>query len=206
MKGKICIVKNMEIIPLGSTCSIAYQLKRLGYRKQAYPFDWVRINNLALVTNLIESDFKSFFQINSFKLNEVSNRFNVNGKMKSYIYQNSFCKFFHDFDDFINDITFKSFCEKYNRRIDRFYSVIKNSKKILFIREEIGNLSKSKLTTFSNLITKINPELEWKLKIIVGRPKYKKLQMKNVEIIYSDKKVTDWKRPELDWESIFIYE
>lgn len=196
----------MEIIPIGSTCSIAYQLKKLGIRKKAFPFDWVRINNLALVTNLIETDFKNFFQKDSFELNEVSNQFIVNGKMKSYIYQNEFCRFFHDFDDYISDRTFKAFCEKYNRRIDRFYSVIKNSKKILFIREEIGNLSKSKLTDFANLITKINPELEWKLKIIVSRSKYKKFQMNNLEIIYSDKKVTDWKRPELDWSSIFIYE
>lgn len=196
----------MEVIPLGSTCSIAYQLKRLGLRKSAYPFDWVRINNLALVSKLIDTDFKQFLKRESFKFTEISDQFAVNGRMRSYLYQNNFCRFFHDFENYINDISFKKFCEKYNRRIDRFYNVIKERKKLLFIREEIGNLSINKIKVFCNTIEKLNPDLEWKLKIIVNKQKYLSYKIKNVEIIYSGAKVKDWKRPELDWESIFIYE
>ncbi len=196
----------MEIIPLGSTCSIAYQLRKLGKRKKAYPFDWVRINNLAIVTNLIESDFSGFLDRDSFKFNEISNRFLVKNEMKSYLYQNRFCRFFHEFDNFINDSSFYEFEQKYKRRIQRLSNSIKNSKKILFIREEIGNLSRNKINNFINLINKINHNLQWKLKIIVNRKQYLKFCSNNVEIIYSPKKVNDWRRPELDWESIFIYE
>lgn len=196
----------MEIIPLGATCSIAYQLRKFGKRKKAYPFDWVRINNLAVVTNLIESDFTSFFDRDSFKFNEISNRFLVKNEMKSYLYQNRFCRFFHEFDNYIDDLSFYDFEQKYKRRIQRLSNTIKNTKKILFIREEIGNLSRNKIKNFISLINKINSNLEWKLKIIVNKEKYLYLQKDNVEIIYSSQKVNDWRRPEIDWESIFIYE
>ena len=83
----------MEVIPLGSTCSIAYQLRSLGLRNYAYPFDWVRINNLSLVTKLIETNFEDFLDQNEFKLNKISKEFDVNGNMLSYIYENKFCKF-----------------------------------------------------------------------------------------------------------------
>ena len=36
----------MIYIPLGTTCSIAYNLKKYNLRKATYPFDWIRINNL----------------------------------------------------------------------------------------------------------------------------------------------------------------
>ena len=196
----------MEIIPLGSTCSIAFQLRKLGKRKNAYPFDWVRINNLATITNLIDSDFSGFLDRDSFKFNEISNRFLVKNEMKSYLYQNRFCRFFHEFDDYINDRSFYEFENKYNRRISRLINAIKVKKKLLFIREEIGNLSRNKINNFINMINKINPNLEWKLKIIVNKKKFLCLQRDNVEIIYSSQKVNDWRRPELDWESIFIYE
>ena len=195
----------MEIIPLGSTCSIAYQLKKLDKRKNAYPFDWVRINNFAIITSLIENNFEGFLDRESFKFDKISHCFLVKNEMKSYLYQTKFCKFFHEFNDYINDESFYEFQQKYERRIKRLYSSINRCKKILFIREEIGNLSRNKINNFINLINKINPNLEWKLKIIVSKEQYLYYHFDNIEIIYSSQKVNDWRRPELDWESIFIY-
>ena len=195
----------MEIIPLGSTCSIAYQLKKLDKRKNAYPFDWVRINNFAIITSLIENNFEGFLDRESFKFDKISKCFLVKNEMKSYLYQTKFCKFFHEFNDYINDESFYEFQQKYKRRIKRLYSSINRCKKILFIREEIGNLSRNKINNFINLINKINPNLEWKLKIIVSKEQYLYHPFDNIEIIYSSQKVNDWRRPELDWESFFIY-
>lgn len=193
----------MEIIPLGSTCSIAYQLRSLGLRNYAYPFDWVRINNLGLVTKLLETNFEDFLKQNDFSLKKVSNEFDVNGKMLSYIYENKFCKFYHDFGTNITEDTFNIFSIKYQRRIDRLINIIKESKNLLFIREEIGNLSQNKINKFLNLIKKINPSLNFKLKIIVNNNKYTTFNSNNVEIIYSGAKVDNWRRPEIDWHSIF---
>ena len=195
----------MEIIPLGSTCSVAYQLRKLGLRNYAFPFDWVRINNLSTVTDLIENNFLSFLDLQNYEFLEISDKFEVNKKMKSYIYQNQFCRFYHEFDRYIDSSNFTEFKEKYHRRINRFFEIIKDSKKILFIREEIGNLSSNKIKKFSKLINELNPYLNWKLKIIVNKEKYLSLKSENVEVIYSSEKVTNWTRPELNWSSIFLY-
>lgn len=195
----------MEIIPLGSTCSVAYQLRRLGLRNFAFPFDWIRINNLSLVTDLMENNFVNFLDLQNYEFLEVSHKFEVNKKMISYIYQNQFCRFYHEFDRYIDNSNFMKFKDKYNRRIERLYQIIRVKKKILFIREEIGNLSLNKIKKFSKLINEINPDLVWKLKIIVNKEKYLSLKSENVEIVYSNEKVTDWTRPELNWSSIFAY-
>ena len=195
----------MEIIPLGSTCSIAYQLRYHRLREKAYPFDWVRINNLATVTDLIKNNFNNFLDKNKFKFKSISYRFEVDGEMLSYIYDNSYCKFYHEFNQYINNDNFKLFSEKYQRRIDRLIRTIKNSEKILFIREEIGNLSQNKIKEFSDMIHVMNPDLDWKMKIIVRNNKYVQFKSENIDIIFSDLKVSDWRRIELDWKSIFIY-
>ena len=193
----------MEIIPLGGTCSIAYQLKKNNLRNKAYPFDWVRISNLSNINHLLENNFDKFFL--DLKLVEFSKNFKVNNMNGSYIYKNNFCKFYHDFDSKINDKNFLLFKEKYLRRINRFYEKIKNSKKILFIREEIGNLSENKIKKFLEIIDTFNSKLEFKLKIITINKKLEKINLPNVEIIYSNKKVIDWTRPEIDWEKIFLF-
>ena len=195
----------MEIIPIGSTCSIAYQLKKLNLRNCSYPFDWIRINNLSNVTSLIENNFNNFLNKDNFRLDKISFEFEVNGRMISYIYDNNYCKFFHDFDDYIKEISFETFSEKYIRRINRLYNAIKFSKKILFIREEIGNLTQNKINLFCNLINKLNPNIEWKLRIIVRNEKFVNLKKKNVDIIFNKEKIIDWQRSDIDWKSIFIF-
>ena len=195
----------MEIIPLGATCSIAYQLKSHNLREKSYPFDWVRINNLNNVTNLLKNNFYTFLDQDKYDFKLISNDFEINGKMLSYIYANGYCKFYHDFDNYISSETFEIFSIKYRRRINRLMETIKNSEKILFIREEIGNLNIDKIRKFSNTINNINPRLNWKMKIIVNKKKYEEFKFENIEIIFSDQKVINWKRPELDWSKIFTY-
>lgn len=193
----------MEIIPLGGTCSIAYQLKKFNLRNCSFPFDWVRINNFSNIAYLLENNFDKFFL--DYKLIEFSKNFKVNNMNGSYIYKSNFCKFYHDFDSKINDKNFLLFKKKYLRRINRLYEKIKNSKKILFIREEIGNLSESKIKKFLEIIYTFNPELEFKLKVITINKKLEKINLPNVEIIFSNQKVIDWTRPELDWKKIFLF-
>jgi hypothetical protein len=195
----------MEIIPLGSTCCIAYQLKAHNLRNYSYPFDWVRVNNLNNVTNLLDNKFNTFLDINQYKLEMISNEFEVNGNMISYIYKNEYCKFYHDFDTYICDKTFEPFVIKYKRRINRLIETIKNKDRILFIREETRNLNIDKIRKFSKAINNINPNLNWKMKIIVYQKKYTELEFENIEIILSTLKVTDWRRSELNWKEIFKY-
>lgn len=50
------------IVPIGRFCGIVIQLNRLGLRTIAYPFDWM-VSSLPLICDLIETDFKDFFDV-----------------------------------------------------------------------------------------------------------------------------------------------
>ena len=76
----------MTYISLGSTCCISQQLKNFNLRKDAYPFDWVRISNLNNVIKLLENQFSDFLDFESFEFCKFSNDFMINGLVGSNIY------------------------------------------------------------------------------------------------------------------------
>lgn len=104
-------------ISLGSDCSVAYNLQRLGYRKFSFPFDWILSKNLSVLTN----DFQDFLDIKFLK---------ETGKVKFCKIEEDFLEekidmlrikhvkydlqFLHDFTN-LNEI--KIVKEKYDRRM-----------------------------------------------------------------------------------------
>lgn len=188
-------------IPLGNSCSIAYNLRLLDLRNLAFPFDWVRVTNFNNITTLLENEFEDFLNLDTFEFKEISDKFEVNGNNKSYIYSNNYCTFYHDFDDYIENINIDTFLEKYNRRIKRFLDCIKSKNHLTFIREEYGKVKLCKINKFIKAIQEINPTLNFKLVIITNNKNLEDID--NVIFYYSDKSIIDWRRPEIDWTSVF---
>lgn len=188
-------------IPLGNSCSIAYNLKLLKLRICAFPFDWVRVTNFNNVTKLIQNKFYGFLDFKNFKFKEFSDKFIVNGKRGSYIYSNNYCSFYHEFNKLIEEHEFNMFKEKYSRRIKRFLDFINSDNEIIFIREEFGKIKISKINNFICAINEIYPDLNYKLIIITNQKV--NFSHKNLKFYYSEARVTDWKRPELNWTNIF---
>ena len=188
-------------IPLGNSCSISYNLKVNNLRKFAYPFDWVRIQNLNNISLLIQNNFDGFLDLSKFRFKYFSNKFNVNNKFESYIYSNEYCTFFHDFDNYIEKFDASIFIKKYERRIKRFLEVIKSNNKLIFIREEFGKINKNKIYNFISVIKNINPKIDFYLIIITN--KYIEFEDINVKCYVSDKPISDWTRPEINWDEIF---
>ena len=118
-------------IPLGNSCSIAYNLRLLKLRIYAFPFDWVRVTNFNNVTKLIQNKFYGFLDFKNFKFKEFSDKFIVNGKKGSYIYSNNYCSFYHEFDKLIEKNDFDFFKEKYSRRIERFFNFMNSNNEII---------------------------------------------------------------------------
>ena len=192
------------IISLGGTCCIAHQLRKKGFSQHAYPFDWIRIANMGNINYLLEHNFENFLNREHFIFLKKSNKFDVDSGKESYIYKNKYCKFFHEFDKYIDDENFLCFRQKYDRRIKRLYNILMTEKKILFIREVIRNLSINKLQKFKEIINNINPDLEWSLILICSKKKSHKFQgLDNIKVIESPDKESDWGRDELDWNKIF---
>ena len=76
-----------------------------------------------------------------------------------------------------------------------------SNNEIIFIREEFGNIKMSKINNFINCINEIYPDLNYKLIVITNQEV--NFSHKNVKFHCSEVRVTDWKRPELNWVDIF---
>ena len=48
-----------KFISLGTSCVIAYQLNKLGLRKESYPFDWAKFD-INKLNNVLENNFNNF--------------------------------------------------------------------------------------------------------------------------------------------------
>ncbi len=125
-------------ISLGAKCHSAFHLQMNGLRHQAFPFDWAVTPMEGLL----------FFLVNEGKdfLNKENLLFNfpflgVLGVYDTYYHM---C-FSHDFIFFSKDFGIYTYPEvdirnydeikaKYERRIQRFFRVLRSNKKILFVR------------------------------------------------------------------------
>jgi hypothetical protein len=130
--------KYKNIVSLGYFCSPAMEFERINRRQFSLPFDWLITSRLSVVLELIDNGFEDFlneeymFQLKDYPSYYRNTRYNID--------------FYHDFSPL------KSFgsqidavCKKYNRRIERFYSIIKEP--TLFVRyickDEIGYVSEN---------------------------------------------------------------
>ena len=104
-----------HFISLGSFCSVASELKHLGFRDCSSPFDQV-ISNCIAVEKLIDSHFKNFLDYNTLEQNSEIHKY----------YKNKYnIHFFHDFDKYTPlRKQLKSVQNKYNKRIKNFYKNI----------------------------------------------------------------------------------
>ncbi|MDL2301710.1 papain-like cysteine peptidase, partial [Lachnospiraceae bacterium OttesenSCG-928-D06] len=106
-----------HIISLGSFCSPALEIERLGMRDGSYPFDWVLSHSFEEVMALIDNKFDDF-------LNE-STLYQAKNKPMIYINPKHNIVFIHDFSAFDSlENQFPQVLEKYNRRISKFYQAI----------------------------------------------------------------------------------
>lgn len=122
------------IVNLGGDCQTAYQLSINGLRQYALPFDSL-ITPYDSLKSMIENNFDGFLNLENFRLsiNENQEKFILDLKYKTRI--------FHDFRldrFFFKD--YKSFRDKYQRRISRFLTLLDNSVCPIFFRLQINKL------------------------------------------------------------------
>lgn len=120
-------------VSLGSHCQVASQLNYYGLRNGAFPLDWVLSGSIDAVIDLINNDFRNFFEEDLLFIHP-----NTFWWIENPIYQ---FEFRHEwpFDDSIPSaekisqmITEAKL--RYNRRIDRFRMLRKCTGKVVFIR------------------------------------------------------------------------
>lgn len=196
----------MAFISLGNTCGVAYQLQQHGVRSKAFPFDWVRSPSFAKVNLIIDNNFKDFTKVKFGKISTqhplITDDF-VQNKIETTLATNKYgTKFYHDFSNSVTSLEIEQFEEKYERRINRFYEVIKNNK-IHFIRDEYfyPNLEKD-IIEFKTVINKFCPD--YVLTVIIHSKTHHNINILDVNIILDENEYGDWQRPNVDWSNIIL--
>lgn len=121
-------------ISLGSFCSVALELERIGLRDCSSPFDWC-LSGWNGVEQLIDTHFENFLEYDQMS----------QSREEPEHYKNQLgIQFFHDFDKYrpLAD-QLEEVKAKYSRRIDRFYQNI--AEPTLFIRYISGKSEKEYL-------------------------------------------------------------
>jgi hypothetical protein len=138
------------IVSLGSSCSPAMQLRRHNLRRFSGPLDWSVSLTLSDVSRLLKNKFDGFMEIKNMRLLEETHFFLDEGvavlprdgstqPIKSYFVKDTYYNILsvHDFPILPNQdwsVTYPSYKEKLNYRINRFLEKITNSQSVLFVR------------------------------------------------------------------------
>lgn len=126
------------IIPIGSFCVTAVNLRRFKLRKYSLPFDWLAGLEIDLILKLLESNFDDFLNVENLELFQKSEGHDI------YINKLNNIKFFHDFLSGENLKDFDEVKEKFNRRIERLYNVINEAENVLFVHSTMHGITTQK--------------------------------------------------------------
>jgi len=119
-----------EIISLGSNCDPGLSMRILKIKSETYPFDWVR-SNTKIIFDLLQNGKNRYLSFGKkisgdFYLKNLHYYTNKNFK-KSHV--NYYGQHFTHY----KNISTNELKNKFNRYIERFFSLLKSNKKILFI-------------------------------------------------------------------------
>jgi hypothetical protein len=155
-------------ISLGSDCSVSYQLRALGLQNYgSMPFDWMLIQKLESVCDILASEFMEFTHIDNYITKVQNDKFdNCDSQeyksLKKLVHKRYGFTLPHEFIK--EQIDMLEFENKYSRRIARFQSICKNeSIQKVFIR--LGNSKeKGKITKLDDILGQCgysNYEVKW---------------------------------------------
>lgn len=145
-----------NIVSLGFFCSVAMELERCGIRSVSLPFDWLITGNYEAVLKLIANRFDRFLDMNN-----LYQEYDIN---PAYYYNDVYdLHFYHDFNPHLTlEEQYNSVRQKYDRRINRFYEIIKEP--TVFIRycsdEEELEFICNNSEKISHFLKSLNPKNE----------------------------------------------
>lgn len=122
------------IFSLGDLCLTSIQLKKHNLRPYSGVLDWVASPKLSYVNKLLKNRFIGFMDKENLRVLGYADTFICVSDDGYQIVSN------HDFDREKNTLieldSYYEVMEKYERRINRFLSEMRNAKRILFVRTE----------------------------------------------------------------------
>lgn len=196
----------IELISLGADCCVSYQLRECGYRKNAYPFDWIR-SSLETCMYLIEYNFSNFLDKSDIYYTRMSTnyKFLIDEQEEEkavelgYIFKSNLYKdleFCHDFKDSsasnLNEIQ-----QKYSKRIIRLYDILseESKKNPVFIHYSTKKIPRDTLDKWNTLICKPL--------YIITPVDYHFDNLGFIQIVKDNSVYDSWQRTNFDWSKLF---
>lgn len=177
-------------VPLGLTCTVAYQLNNLGIRTKAYPFDWSKLTLNKLI-QVLKNDFKDYNDLTIKKYSENHN---------SYLLTNKYnITFAHElYENNHNNLI--NLQKILLTRINRFKSL--KNKQVIFIILQLDKNNKSLIELIKELKKYIS-----NFKIIYITNQTCSFNNSNIIIINIDNNLidwNDWKLDNINWYNIIF--
>ena len=145
------------IVPIGRFCGIVMQLRRLGLRVDAYPFDWM-VSDLYMICDSIETDFKDFFDVIPEKRDHALNgTYYMHTK---YRHKRKGIGFPH------HDMYDPKIKETFTRRIERWKTVLSTTTEKVTFAHTTFNLDMDEVKYFIDTIQKYYPQLQFHMIIV----------------------------------------
>ncbi|WP_258276731.1 papain-like cysteine peptidase [Paenibacillus sp. SC116] len=124
---------NRVVIGLGGSCSVAYQIRRLGLRQASYPLDWFGMPDASLTASLIQSNFSSFMERDNLDILGITD----NGLYYHVVDRKWDCHSFHDFPVVEGEpplYNYELYYQTLQKRIHRFSDDLRKDKPVILIR------------------------------------------------------------------------
>lgn len=169
------------IVSLGHFCSPAMEFEKIDRRQFSLPFDWLVTHRFSVVMDLINNNFDGFLNAEDMYQFKAYPQYYKNKKLD--------VDFYHDFSPF------KSFqsqidgvSEKYKRRIERFYHIVKEPTLFLryITRNDVEYICKNYDSILESL-KKCNPQND----ILFVCNSEDRLPLENAAVYYVEKPAND---------------
>ncbi|UQZ83950.1 hypothetical protein SK3146_03162 [Paenibacillus konkukensis] len=143
------------VISLGAACQTTYQLQRNGLRTISGPIDWLVTNSLHKLNLALLDKFICIMDKGSLKYEGEHE-----GKLKMHDTLNDMLSV-HDFSKEIGfEKSYENFKEKLDRRIQRFFDILKEAETILFVRTQAYSIDELWML---RMILKIHTKAKFKI-------------------------------------------
>ncbi|WP_068471366.1 DUF1796 family putative cysteine peptidase [Candidatus Protochlamydia phocaeensis] len=174
-----------EAVSLGYSCQVAQQLNDNGIRHQAYPFDWMLSSAEGLIL-FIHYAGAGFLDLDKIAIEERVAGTNILIVADTLYGFRLLHDFYDPFDTFYPIVK-----QKYERRIARFFNLLRSNKKVLFVRIQFTREQAELLDfilhtlypqlTYTILALNPEPQADW------GLERVKNLQLHQIpDVWYGD--------------------
>lgn len=185
------VVEYDEAVSLGSMCQVAHQLQANGIRHHAYPFDWI-ITPAEGLSRFIAQKGEGFLERENLAFGELwanTNFIVTTDTLYDF-------KILHDFSVPFEE-SYAPVKEKYDRRKERFFKLLKSNKKVLFVR---AYLTRSQAERLDHVLRKFYPKLSYTILALNeteenwGLERVKNFQLNQIP--------NDWRGDPARWQEI----